>query len=103
LKNEKVRSLIIDKFNLPEGDGRTFAAIKGIFPKICVIIVKQDEVDTAVQALGMGADYYMITDELFAGSLSEICSFDALDFFRYGFDDRQRKGFAAICEELAAL
>ncbi len=97
LKNEKVSVVLIDNLIYPEGGLYNLQAIKRDFPKIsCVIIVKQDEVDTAVQALGMGADDYMIKDELFAGSLSEIMRrLTRSDFFRYGFDE-QDKGRALL-------
>ncbi len=66
IENEDIDLVMIDNDLHPDGGLKHMIIIKRSYPLLpCVLIVRQDEVQTAVQALGMGGDDYLLRDEMF--------------------------------------
>jgi|GEM_PF-4900681 len=73
IENETVNIVLIDNELHPDGGMKLLVLIKRMYPMTpCVLIVRQNQVHTAVQAIGMGGDDYLLRDEIFTLSLGEV-------------------------------
>ena len=73
IENETVNIALIDNELHPDGGLKLLVLIKRMFPMTpCVLIVRQTQVHTAIQAIGMGGDDYLLRDEIFTLSLGEV-------------------------------